>query len=242
MKNYSVYIAIGDSMSIDLYPALDRGFPPKTPIGAAALLYRNDDLFWPEFKGKDLLSQNPELRFVNMSEDGASTWELLDDAFYEVFKSLVKQEILVSITIGGNDALQMLASDNPSPARLTSEVAAIMDRYEQILSRLRSALPRATMILNTIYDPSDGAGSIPGYPDFSDKLPFLDFINDKIRGFASDCFIVADIHQRFLGHGIKAPQDRRYYWSKNLIEPSALGASEIRALWFEVLNANGMAS
>ena len=59
-RDFTRYIALGDSMSIDLYPALDAGEVdvvvalerrPQAgnvaPLGAASLLDRNDDARWP---------------------------------------------------------------------------------------------------------------------------------------------------------------------------------------------------
>ena len=48
---YTLYVALGDSMSTDHYPTCDvRGLdqPPARldPLGAAALLHRNDDSRW----------------------------------------------------------------------------------------------------------------------------------------------------------------------------------------------------
>ena len=58
---FASYIALGDSMSIDLYPALDLGETDVAvslerhpaagriaPLGAASLLHRNDEAHWPE--------------------------------------------------------------------------------------------------------------------------------------------------------------------------------------------------
>jgi hypothetical protein len=58
------YISVGDSMSTDHYPTCDvrdLDVPPARldPLGAAALLYRNDDLRWPEFKRLDLSHLSP---------------------------------------------------------------------------------------------------------------------------------------------------------------------------------------
>ncbi len=52
----TLYTAVGDSMSTDHYPTCDvrdLDQPPALldPLGAAALLFRNDDQRWPEFKG-----------------------------------------------------------------------------------------------------------------------------------------------------------------------------------------------
>ena len=57
---FAQYVALGDSMSIDLYPALDAGETDVAvalersvlagnvaPLGAASLLYQNDDARWP---------------------------------------------------------------------------------------------------------------------------------------------------------------------------------------------------
>jgi len=65
------YLALGDSVSIDLYPALDAGATDVAvalerlpdvgavaPLGAASLLFRNDDVRWPEFMGRDLVSMH----------------------------------------------------------------------------------------------------------------------------------------------------------------------------------------
>ncbi len=51
----ALYVALGDSMSTDHYPTCDvrdLDLPPDRldPLGAASLLYRNDDARWPEFR------------------------------------------------------------------------------------------------------------------------------------------------------------------------------------------------
>ena len=66
------YIALGDSMSIDLYPALDAGeidvavalerrveAGAIAPLGAASLLYQNDDARYPDSQSLDLASRYP---------------------------------------------------------------------------------------------------------------------------------------------------------------------------------------
>jgi hypothetical protein len=73
----SRYIALGDSISIDIYPAADASlrFPDKAStdrLGAASLLARNDDSLWPEFRGRDL-----RIPFDNFTADGATTHTLL---------------------------------------------------------------------------------------------------------------------------------------------------------------------
>ena len=37
---------------------------------------------------------------------------------------------------------------------------------------------------------------------------------------------------------MNAPDRERWYWSRNLIEPNARGASEIRRVWWETLESH----
>jgi hypothetical protein len=36
---------------------------------------------------------------------------------------------------------------------------------------------------------------------------------------------------------VTAAEEERWYWRRSLIEPNALGASEIRRLWLETLDS-----
>jgi hypothetical protein len=69
------YTSVGDSMSTDHYPTCDvrdLDLPPARldPLGAAALLYHNDDTRWLEFKGLDLSHLSPGLEFLNLARGG----------------------------------------------------------------------------------------------------------------------------------------------------------------------------
>jgi hypothetical protein len=58
---------------------------------------------------------------------------------------------------------------------------------------------------------------------------------------------VADVHGRFLGHGLSAgdpaaPDSRpanRDLWYCGLIEPNAWGADQIRAAWWQTITDSG---
>jgi len=235
-KTYDAYIAVGDSMSIDVYPALDLNQPEQTPVGAASLLFRNHSGFYPSFEGRDLHTLIPGIQFLNLAEDGYTTFDLLDKPFARHESEYAKRPVLITVTLGGNDALQLIRMDRSAPSLLTNAVAQIVDRYARVVSVIKTSFQSATVVLTTIYDPSDGTGNLPGVPDFSDLLPFLQFINNKIRGFAeTNNWLIADVHQHFSGHGVTAAPSEQYYWTENPIEPSALGASELRALWLETL-------
>ena len=239
--SFSLYVALGDSMSTDHYPTCDvRGLdgPPARldPLGAAALLHSNDDRRWPEFRGRDLEQVSPEMEFLNLAEDGA----MIDDVATEELARLGRDSsdpgILITLTAGGNDLLDALAADRP----LDRELRLIERRYSDLVATIREELPAATILLTTVYDPTDGTGVLPGMEKLG-RLPleYLDRFNAHVRSLANEAesTLLADVHEHFLGHGARAPEKERWYWSRNPIEPSARGASEIRRVWYEAVSA-----
>jgi lysophospholipase L1-like esterase len=236
---YSLYVALGDSMSTDHYPTCDirdLDIPPARldPLGAASLLYRNDDARWPEFRGRDLAGQSPGLEFRNLAEDGA----MIDDVATEELARLGRDSedpgILITLTAGGNDLLDVLLARRP----LESGVSRIAWRYAELVASVREELPRATLVLTTVYDPTDGTGRLPGLEAYGAlPLEYLDRFNQQVREAARTTgAVLADVQRDFLGHGVTAPEQERWYWRRNLIEPSARGASEIRRAWWAAVN------
>ena len=247
---YSNYIALGDSISIDLYPALDLGETDvavaleRAPLaggvarmGAASLLYENSDRHWPEFAGNDLVSRNPGIRHENLAQDGAT----IGDVFGEQLPAVVPSEepTLVTLTVGGNDLLSAYAS-RPSSRVFDRIVHDIGRAYELLVDGIRERLPHSHLVLNTIYDPTDRTGRLPpGVLDTLDPLPLrhLDDLNAHIRSLATRQadLAVADLYVHFLGRGVTAPENDRWYWRRSMLEPSAEGASEVRRVWLEVI-------
>jgi lysophospholipase L1-like esterase len=236
---FSLYVALGDSMSTDHYPTCDvRGLdvPPARldPLGAAALLFRNDDVRWPEFRGLDLQNLEPEAELLNLAEDGA----MIDDVATEELARLGRDSrdpgILLTLTAGGNDLLDALSAGR----KLESAVGLVIKRYIDLVETVREELPRATLILSTVYDPTDGSGRLPGLDAYG-RLPLeqLDRFNRQVRETADAMpgTVVADVHRHFRRHGLTAPENERWYWDRNPIEPNARGASEIRRVWWEIV-------
>ena len=237
---FTLYVALGDSMSTDHYPTCDVrevDVPPDRldPLGAAALLFRNDDLRWPELRGQDLTHGSPDVEFLNLAEDGV----MIDDVATEELARLGRDSrdpgILITLTAGGNDLLDALAAGE----RLDRAVTRIVRRYTDLVETVRDELLRATLVLTTVYDPTDGTGRLPGLDAYG-RLPLehLDRFNNHVRQMAGATprAVLADVHRHFLGHGVTAPEPERWYWRRNLIEPSARGASEIRRVWWEALD------
>jgi lysophospholipase L1-like esterase len=247
---FEQYVALGDSMSIDLYPALDAGdvdvkvaleWSEKAgdvaPLGAASLFFKNDERY-PEFTGKDLSSKFAGIAKLNVAEDGATIGDVFGSQLPNVETSNVPT--LFTLSAGGNDLLSAFAN-KPDPALLGNFVRDIADAFEFLVESLRRTRPDSALIVSTVYDPSDKTRRIPGFFDTAGPLPLesLHALNDRIADIAGATprCVVADVHAHFLGHGVTAAEPDRWYWKRSLIEPAARGASEIRRLWLDALTA-----
>lgn len=236
------YVALGDSMSIDLYPRLDlqareRLSPAATPgVGAASLLHRNHDDLWPEFRGRDLVSGEPEIRKLDACVDGATIGHTEASQIGGVPPEVRQAARVVTLTAGGNDLLGGLFDGIAGLDRVTRRA---MRSYEELVRRVIDTFPLATLVLTTVYDPTDGTGLLPGASEELGPLPMelLEMFNEAVRALAAATprAVLADAHQHFLGHGLPAGPRDLWYWETSPIEPSARGASEIRRLWLEAL-------
>lgn len=247
---FSQYVALGDSMSIDLYPALDAGETDVSvalewdaragavaPLGAASLLYRNVDDRYPEFTGRDLVSRDPRVGLLNFAEDGATIGDVFGSQLSQLEES--EEATLITLSIGGNDLLSAFAN-RPVASLMRGIVRDIGEGYEFLVESLRRSRPNSTMLLTTVYDPSDDTRRIPGVFEGAGDLPleWLHELNAKIRAVAERTpeSAVADAYRHFLGHGVTAADPDRWYWKRSWIEPNAAGASEIRRLWLDALD------
>jgi lysophospholipase L1-like esterase len=247
------YVALGDSMSIDLYPALDAGeidvavalerdptVGRVAPLGAASLLYQNSEDRWPDQIGDDLVSLMPGIAFDNLAADGAT----VGDVFGEQLAGLEASDdpTLVTLTIGANDLLSALGN-RPKRELLGRIVSDIAEAYDFLVDTLRGRFPNGTVVATTVFDPSDRTGKIPGVYDDRGPLPLeaLDSLNAHIRTLARGTpnVLLADAYEHFLGHGVAAGEGDRWYWRRSLIEPNAEGAHELRLLWLRTLRDAG---
>lgn len=243
MSSHARYVALGDSMSIDLYPrlelqALGRIGPEEVPgVGAASLLERNDDGLWPEFRGRDLRSLRPGLERLDLCVDGAVIRDVLERQLPLVPAEVGGSAELVTLTAGGNDLLGGVFDGLAGLERRTDEA---IRAYRALVNRVVERFPEATVLLTTVYDPTDGSGMLPGLSQELGRLPIelLDRFNDAVRDHARrhPRARLADAHRHFLGHGVAASGEDFWYWQPNPIEPGARGASEIRRLWLDALD------
>ena len=230
------YVALGDSISVDDY----AGGPD---CGGPSLLFRNRDDDFPLWRGRDLVSTDPEASFVLLASDGATTRTLLDSQLPRLVARR-SRPTLVTVTIGGNDVLGVYGDTAAAHASIEQVSFAV----SLTLAELRGLLvPEGRVIVGTVYDPSDGTGDARrlGLPPWPEAVEVIAGLNDALRAVAHRHGAgVAEIGELFLGHGLRAgdpslPDPRppqRDLWLCSVIEPNAWGAGGVREAFWAALH------
>ena len=178
------------------------------------LLVRNDDALFPEFKGRDLQSRRPA-QLDHRAVDGATVDRLPAQA--RGLAGPVDNAVAL-LTIGGNDLLTGLAADRGSGMRA---FAAALEAF------LKSLVIRP-VLLGTVYDPTFGDDARNFLPvDARIARANHRRVNDLIGTLAARHGRLVDLHAHFL-RGNPA-------WFTRTIEPSLIGASEVRRVFLAAL-------
>lgn len=198
------YLALGDSISIDEYTGIPGG-------GAASQFAR----------------AVPADTFQDLTGDGWMT--------QQVQKALSRIEgspNVITLTVGGNDLLALLLQKD-EPAILDGRnILLIISRIQEICVHLRKTYD-ARLILNTVYDPTDGdAGHLADAHLPVEVLKMLGELNHGIRLVARAYGArVSDLEKLFKGHGFWSDDP----WLTDIIEPNLAGATAIARHWQTLL-------
>jgi acyl-CoA thioesterase I len=196
-----VVYTFGDSI-------LDCGHYNRFGVTPGGLLVRNVDELFPEFVGRDLSTHGPA-RLEHRARDGATVHGLAAQAGR---LSVAPGEPAVAlVTIGGNDLLRGLLSD-AGPG---------LDHFAATLEAFLRDLPIRPVVLGNVYDPTFG-------DDARNFLPVEPAVarRNQQRLMAIHAELGArygrlvDLHRHFM-HGDPS-------WFTQTIEPSLVGASEVR--------------
>lgn len=198
MEPLTVY-TFGDSI-------LDCGHYNAHGVHPGGLLVQNDDRLFPDFRGRDLASHRPA-RLEHRATDGGTVASLPR----QVAGLQARGEAIALLTVGGNDLIRGLAEDTGPGVR---QFAAALEAF------LR-ALPIRQVLIGTVYDPTFG----------DDRRNFLRAepavarenhrrVNGVLADLAARFGALVDLHAHFLGGDAS--------WFTHTIEPSLVGASEVR--------------
>jgi lysophospholipase L1-like esterase len=191
-----IYVALGDSISIDDYTGVVGGGAPFQ------------------------LARRLNLELVDLTRDGNTT-----DGVRADLARLPSAVDLVTLTAGGNDLL------------LQQQSAEILRRLEWIAEHLVAL--EARVIINTVYDPSDGDDEVGGrelglpITAVRELRRRLAETNAGIKALAATYgFLLADLEDLFGGHGLTSSDP----WFVQVIEPNLQGATAIANHWYELVD------
>jgi lysophospholipase L1-like esterase len=191
----AVYLALGDSISIDDYTGVGGGGAPSQ------------------------LARKLGVELVDLTRDGNTTKGVLAD-----LGRAPSAADIVTVTAGGND---LLGGQRPRP---------ILHRLHEIAQRIEPLGSR--IVINTIYDPSDGDDDVGRRELGLSRLATLELrrrLSAVNRGIATIArehgFLLADLERLFHGHGVGSTEP----WFVQVIEPNLAGATAIAERWYELL-------
>lgn len=223
-----IYLALGDSISIDDYPDLEKG---SAGNGAASLL------------AKKLEGQISE--FHNYTADGATIANIQELQLKAAAKHIDRNaNIIVTLTAGGNDvsfkSMRLRAQKNEK--LFGSMMDEIVRDYTRLVIDIKKTFPNSLIVANTLYDPTDGTGKLPEncglWADIADlysqgRRILGNYVRDWCEGVSFT--VVADIFKLFDGRGMRMGNKMGMYYDPFLIEPGVVGAEMIANLWYNIL-------
>jgi lysophospholipase L1-like esterase len=223
-------LGIGDSIT--------AGYGARAGYSYFDRLARNPGDEFDEMRGISLSSVLPGLVARNIAANGTTSLEHWE---YRVKDLAVERDRIgiVCLTTGGNDIIHNYGRSAPREGAMygaTLEqarpwIANYEARLGRMLDRIAESFPAGCHVfVANIYDPTDGAGRIPGLPEWKDGLAVLDAYNEVIARCAAarPSVHLVDIRAAFRGHGIAA-WDRWYY--TNVEDPNERGYDALRRVF-----------
>jgi len=192
---------------------LDCAHYNEARIDPGRLLIRNDNARFPEFRGRDLQSRGPA-QLEHHAVDGSTIADLPS----QLIGFKVDGPSVAVLTIGGNDLLMGLLSD-PGPG---------IDDFAIDLDAFLRALPIRPVLIGNVYDPTfgDDSQNTFGVDPARGRANYRK-LNDRLADLGRTYGRSVDLHAHFL----KGRPD----WFVHTIEPSLLGASEVRRCFLRAI-------
>ena len=145
-----MYVALGDSISIDAYAG-------GAGRGGASLLARNRDDDFPEWRGRDLETLDRGLRWAVLATDGGNTGTVLEHQLPQL-ERLAAAPSVVTLTVGGNDVLSCYGDTRGA----NEVVSTVRRRVGEALRRLTDIMcPNGRVVLGTRTTQATARGTPP---------------------------------------------------------------------------------
>jgi lysophospholipase L1-like esterase len=167
------------------------------------------------------LARKLGFELLDLTRDGNTTQGVLAD-----LAGAPASADVVTLTAGGND---LLGGDLPR---------AILRRLDRIAERLQPL--GAHVVVNTVYDPSDGDNDVGRRELGLSRLATIELrrrlnaLNSGITRLAWERgLLLADLERLFHGHGIRSDEP----WFVQVIEPNLAAATAIAEHWDELLTS-----
>ncbi len=164
--------------------------------------------------------------FQTLARDGRTTAGVL-----EAWNEITLKPDIVTLTAGGNDFLQGIWQAVNTPAGWGMVSAQPLANLEEIALRLTPF--HCPVLLNTIYDPTDGDNTLLSAFGLAESAAeqartAFNALNNGIRALsARRGFLLSDLETLFHGHGALSAAP----WIVSHIEPGLPGASAIAQHW-----------
>jgi lysophospholipase L1-like esterase len=232
------YIPLGDSIS-------DLG---GTGPFFYDLLLHNDDTTYPALSGHDLATRFPGITYDHRALAGSITDNYANPPLIgptlksqiDLLGSDYPGDVLVTITIGGNDlnehsAQELAGSDAPGQMEFSQHLA---DELAELTAPGRLGSGHVYVVVANIYDFTDGQGDFAtvlcGPPvnmqPAQDATIFAAWNGILQSAVANAGGILYDMHADFMGHGFQSSDV--WYDRISCIHPNATGHDHIRrAIW-----------
>jgi acyl-CoA thioesterase I len=211
-KIFKLY-TFGDSV-------LDCGRYNEHSLDPGRLIIENNDKLFPEFKGKDLNSMlNIESQLIHSAIDGSTVNNLIKQLNHLNFDKNQGDEVYscAIVSIGGNDCLGGMIKNYDSE----------IGQFEKTLRTFLEQLPIRPVFISSIYDPTHGDDQLNFFGGDAQILRENQAkINNLLKKLGEEFGAFVDLHEHFLKNGTLE-------WFVNVIEPSVIGASEIRRCFLE---------
>ena len=213
----------------------------------------NNTNTWPDWNGKDLSTRFPGIEVMDFSQGGSWTGTVLNEQIALLEEQVtfpVEGEVLVVITVGGNDLQSVLLNPSIVEERLEKTVGNWQKIAEYFLDEHRFP-DGSTVLMANVYEPTDTVGQAGncfyGF-NISTLLPSLHEANMRFRALAEELsFSVLDMRGIFLGHGFNHNDPNTPYYDESdpslwlandCIHPNPRGHHEIRAMFWQAIDGN----